>query len=115
MTAPVDITAIVPHRWKTIIGLVGSLLTFAVPFIISAEQYLPPGWTAVIGAVLALLTAFGIYKAPYSPQGTTLAVDPTATTVSSSVPANAPVAVPAAAAPVTPKPPPAGGWRNQWK
>lgn len=115
MTAPVDINAIIPSKAKTWVGLVGSLLTFVVPFILSAEQYLPSPWPAVIGGVIAVLTALGIYKAPYSPQGTTLAVDPTATTVSSSVPVNAPVAVSAANTPVVPTPPPVGGWRNQWK
>lgn len=76
MTTPsVDITAIVPKKWKTVIGLVGSLLTFVVPFILSAEQYLPPAWTTAIGIALAVLTAFGIYKAPYVPKDATLAPD----------------------------------------
>ena len=104
MTAPIDITSIVPKKLKTIVGLVGSLLTFAVPFILSAEQYLPPQWTAVIGAVLALLTAFGIYKAPYAPEGTVLAPD---------VPEVHEAAKNAAATAVIP--PPVGGWRNPWK
>lgn len=92
MTASIDITAIVPQKWKTIIGTVGTLLSFVIPYVLSAEQYLPSPWPVVIGVVIWLLTTFGIYKAPYKPEGTVLAVNPDAEKVSSSVPASAPVA-----------------------
>lgn len=59
-----------PSKFKTYIALAGSLLSFVVPLVVSAEQYLPPQWAAVIGGVIALLTAFGVYKAPYTPPGT---------------------------------------------
>ena len=67
-----DLSTVVPLRYKTIVGLIGSVLSFAVPLIVSVEQYLPSPWPAVIGAVLSLLTALGIYKVPYAPAGTVL-------------------------------------------
>jgi len=74
MTAPFDITEIIPTKYKAWVGLVGSLLTLVVPFILEAEQYLPTGVNLAIGGVLALLTALGIYKAPYKPTEDTVLV-----------------------------------------
>lgn len=67
MTAPVDITELVPSKAKTWVGLFGSVVTFVAPLALSVSDALPSPWPAVIGAVLAVLTALGIYKAPYKP------------------------------------------------
>lgn len=74
MTTP-DLSSLIPSKWKTWVGLVGSLLTFVVPYVLQISVGLPAPWPAAIGLVLALLTAFGIYKAPYKPEGTVLAPD----------------------------------------
>jgi hypothetical protein len=109
MTNPVDITGLVPKKWKPVIGLIGSFLTFVVPYVISAESSLPPVWTVVIGVVLALLTALGIYHAPYTPDGTVLAPDtPEVAAASLQQPVTPPPAPPA------PRPPP-GEFENPWK
>lgn len=71
MTTP-DLSSIIPLKWKTWVGLVGAVLTFVVPLILSVEDYLPSPWPAVIGGALSVLTALGIYKAPYKPTGTVL-------------------------------------------
>ena len=74
MSEPVvDLNTVVPHKWKPIIGLLGSLLAVVIPAVVAAETSLPPVWTVVIGAGVALLTALGIYKAPYQPEGTIIA------------------------------------------
>lgn len=61
MTTPV----ITPSTLKTWIGLFGSVLAFAVPLLVSVQNMLPEPWPAVIGGVIAVLTALGIYHAPY--------------------------------------------------
>ena len=76
MTAPVDLAAIVPSKAKTWIGFVGALLSFAGPFVLESADLLPTPWPAVIGVVFAVATALGIYRGPYKPTGTVLAVDP---------------------------------------
>lgn len=48
-------------------GLVGSLLAFLVPWVVQQSAGLPGPWPALIGAVVALLTAAGVYRAPYAP------------------------------------------------
>lgn len=113
MTTPsVDITEILPSKAKTWVGLLGSLVTLSAPLALSASETLPAPWPFIIGAVLAVLTALGVYQAPYKPAGTTLAVDPQATKVDElSVPHAAPVAVPAQDVPGTP----ANGYKNPWK
>jgi hypothetical protein len=66
MTAPVvDISSLVPLKWKTWIALAGSVLSFVVPLVVSVEDYLPSPWPAVIGGAIAVLTALGVYRAPY--------------------------------------------------
>lgn len=87
MTAP----TVTPSKWKTWIALAGSALTFVVPLIVSVEDYLPSPWPSVIGGVIAVLTAVGVYKAPYVPPGAVVVADPQV--------------VPA---------PPVGGYRNPW-
>jgi hypothetical protein len=63
---------VVPSKFKTYVALAGSILSFVVPLIVSVENYLPAPWPAVIGGVIALLTAAGVYKAPYVPPGATV-------------------------------------------
>ena len=72
MTVPPDLSGIIPKKYKTYIALVGGALGFLVPFILEATEGLPAPWPAVIGAVVWLLTAFGVYQAPYKPEGTVL-------------------------------------------
>lgn len=88
-----DLSSLIPSKFKTVVGLVGSLLTFVVPFILSVEDYLPSPWPAVIGVVLSVLTALGVYKAPYKPAGTVLVPESVAKSA----------------------PPAPGEYRNQWK
>jgi hypothetical protein len=70
-----DLATIVPTKYKTIVGLVGSVVTFVVPLIVSVQDYLPAPWPAVLGVALSILTALGIYTVPFKPSGTTLAPD----------------------------------------
>lgn len=51
--------------WKTVVavlGVVGMFLTFVLD---NFAGVLPAGWGAVITGVLGLLTAVGVYQAPY--------------------------------------------------
>lgn len=124
MTSPqpqpvADLSEIVPKKWKPVVGLVGSLLTLIVPSIIQAESSLPPVWTVVIGAVLAVLTALGVYKAPYQPEGTVLAPATPEVIDAATITPSAP---PAEATPQTPIKPPVppvvhddGDYHNPWK
>lgn len=75
MTAP-DLSGLVPLKWKTWVGLLGSALSFAVPYVLEVTNALPSPWPAVVGVVLFALSALGIYKAPYKPVGTVLVPDP---------------------------------------
>lgn len=120
MNQPVpDINEIIPSKAKTWIGLVSSLLTLGVPYVLTVSTSLPAPWPVVIGLVIAVLGALGIYKGPYKPEGTILAVDPSAPKVAASVPDNAPVARPTYTGPLTgstaPLPPPPGEYRNPYK
>lgn len=106
MTTP-DLSSLVPSKWKTIVGLVGTGLSFLVPLILEVSSDLPDPWPAVIGVVLWLLTALGIYHAPYKPVGTVLAP-------ASVIPANVPTDIDPAADPALPP----GGYtkpQNPWK
>jgi hypothetical protein len=60
-----DLESLVPLRWKTWIALAGSVLSFVVPLVVSVQDYLPAPWPAVIGTGIAVLTALGVYHAPY--------------------------------------------------
>lgn len=71
MTAPLE--DIVPLKYKAYVGLVGSFLTFIVPSVVEYTANLDQPWPTIIGAVVALLTALGVYKAPYKPGGTVIA------------------------------------------
>lgn len=73
MTGPLNIDTIVPTKYKGLVALIGTGLSFLVPYIIQVEQFLPSPWPAVIGAVLWVLTVSGVVRAPYVPQGAVLA------------------------------------------
>lgn len=72
MTQPTPaITTIEPSKSKTWIAAIGGALTVIVPVVLSLSTSLPEPWPAVIAAIVAVLTAVGVYKAPYRPEGTT--------------------------------------------
>lgn len=52
---------------KSWVALIGSFLTFIVPWVVQYSSLLPSPWPAVIGAIVAVLTAVGVYHAPYQP------------------------------------------------
>lgn len=74
MTQPVQptITTVEPSKSKTWIAALGGALTVIVPIVLSLSTSLPEPWPALIAAVVAVLTAVGVYKAPYRPNGTTV-------------------------------------------
>lgn len=53
---------------KSIVALIGAVLTFAVPFILQVSVYLPTTWQAVIGGVIAILTGLGVYSTSNKPK-----------------------------------------------
>ena len=59
------------HGWKIAgkswTAFFGSLLTLIVPLLLQFSPMFPPPWPAVIGAIIAVLTAVGVYHAPYQP------------------------------------------------
>lgn len=59
------------HGWaiagKSWVALFGALLTFIIPTLVQISTSFPEPWPAVIGGVVAILTAVGVYHAPYSP------------------------------------------------
>lgn len=107
MTAPV-VTTIEPTKAKTWVAAIGSVLTFAIPLLVSVQDYLPPPWPSVLGAVLAVLTTLGVYKTPNRPADTVIVPESQVITL----PPNTgytpvPDAPPAA--------PPVGGYKNPWQ
>lgn len=60
-------------KLKAYVALLGGILTVAIPTVIDFAVYLPPQWQAVVGAVVALLTALGVYAAPNRPKGAVIA------------------------------------------
>lgn len=115
MTNPVDITALLPSKAKTWVGLIGSLLTFIGPLVLSSTDALPAPWPAIIGVVFAVLTALGIYHAPYKPAGTVLAPEEI---LAQLPPSEVPLATPDNPSPpiadVAPPQVP-GGYANPWR
>lgn len=99
-----DLSFLIPTKYKTIVSLIGGALSFVVPFVLQATSALAPPWPAVIGVVLFLLSAFGVYKAPYAPKGAVLAPDTPAVAA----------ATRQAAAPVV-NPATGGVYRNPWQ
>ena len=55
---------------KSWVALLGSLLTFIVPWIVQYSSLLPPPWPSIVAAVVAIATAVGVYHAPYQPVST---------------------------------------------
>jgi len=53
-----------PVHAKAWTALIGSLLTFIVPFIVQQSANWPEPWPAIVGIVVALLTFFGVYRVP---------------------------------------------------
>jgi len=76
-TPQFDLADVVPLKYKPLVGLVGSALTFIIPTVLDYSTSLPNPWPWVIAAVVALLTALGIYRAPYKPEGTVLVPEAT--------------------------------------
>lgn len=66
MTTPVTP---VTKPTKSIIALIGTILSVAVPLITSLQGYLPPEWSAVITGAIGLLTVLGVYVVPNKPTG----------------------------------------------
>lgn len=91
MTTPTPVT---PSKAKAWVGLIGAALTALIPYVLTVSTVLPEPWPAVVGGFIALLTALGVYHAPYVQPGT---------------------AVVAVTAPAPPVPPPSGPYRNPWK
>lgn len=52
---------------KAWVSLVGSLLTVIIPLLVQVSASLPQPWPSLIGAIVALLTAFGVYRVPNKP------------------------------------------------
>lgn len=108
----INIDTIVPTKWKPLVGLIGSLLTLALPYIVSAEQWLPSPWPAIIGVVIAGLTYVGILQAPFVPNGAVLAPNTPAVAAA----AQAAVTSEAVAQATVPGPRAgANGWVNPWR
>lgn len=77
MTTPApDLSFIIPKKWKSVAALIGSALSFVVPYVLTYTDSLPQPWPGVIGFVLFVLTVLGVYHAPYAPKGTVLVQDP---------------------------------------
>lgn len=113
MTNPsVTITTIEPSKSKTWVAVIGGLLTVAIPLILSVSEALPEPWPAVIGAVVAVLTATGVYKAPYKPQGTTVVATRDLEQIATPTPA--PDVPDAPETPVVHPTPGLGGYKNPW-
>jgi hypothetical protein len=72
MTTPVPTDPATPSKSKSWVALVGSVLAFAIPLLVQFQGFLPQPWPALIGGLIALLTMFGVYKAPYKPKDTVL-------------------------------------------
>ena len=114
MTAPsVSLEEIVPSKAKAWVGLIGTLVTFLGPFILESTEALPAPWPVLIGLFFAVLTTLGIYRAPYKPKGTTLAIDPASDDAPALTSGNTPVAVPASES-LPPTPRTDAEYRNPW-
>lgn len=49
---------------KAVTALIGSLLTLLIPYVVQMSASLPQPWPVLIGAIVSLLTMFGVYKVP---------------------------------------------------
>lgn len=66
MTAP-DLSFLIPSKAKAWVALIGTGLSFVVPYVLSAETFLPKPVTAGIGVALWILSVLGVYKVPNVP------------------------------------------------
>lgn len=71
MTTPI-VTTIEPTKAKGWVALVTTVLTVAVPYILSVSTYLPDPWPAVIGGIIGLLGVVGVVKTPNHPANTSI-------------------------------------------
>lgn len=106
MTTPgtPDLSFLIPKKYKTLVGLIGTGLSFLVPLVLQYTDALPSPWPAVIGFVLWVLTVLGIYRAPYVPTGAVIAPN-TPAVATATAQAAAPVVNPATG----------GAYRNPWQ
>lgn len=51
---------------KAVVALIGSALSFIIPLLLQVSVALPAPWPALIGALVAVLTALGVYRVPNS-------------------------------------------------
>ncbi|ANW64028.1 hypothetical protein BCA37_10850 [Mycobacterium sp. djl-10] len=73
MTRPqIDLSGIIPTKWKPWVGVIGAALAYVIPWVTQAAAGLPQPWPTVIALVILVLTWLGIYKVPYAPKGTVL-------------------------------------------
>lgn len=106
MTTP-TITTIEPSKSKTWVAVVGTVLTALIPYVLQAAEYVPDPWPLVIGGVIAVLTALGVYKAPYKPEGTSVVPNSELNQVA--------VPLPPVDKSEVSLPPAPGDYRNPWK
>lgn len=97
MTTP-DLSFIIPSKAKAWVGLLGSALSFVVPYVLEVTDSMPSPWPAIIGVVLFILSALGIYKVPNTPPGSVVVVDPRIESPAGNYP-----------------PPVTGTYRNPWR
>lgn len=72
MTTP-NISGSTAKSW---VALIGSALSFIVPYLTDYKDLLPPPWPMVIGALLAVGTWAGVFQTPYKPKDTVLVPAP---------------------------------------
>jgi hypothetical protein len=68
MNSP-PVVELIPSKAKAWIGLLTASLTVVVPWILEVSTAMPQPWPTVIAAVIGILGVFGIYQAPYKPEG----------------------------------------------
>ena len=68
-----QLETLVPSKAKAWVALIGSVLSLIIPYVLAISESLPEPWPAVIGVAVAVLTALGVYRAPYKPTDTVLA------------------------------------------
>lgn len=105
MTTPV-VTTIEPTKAKSWVALAGSVLTFMLPLLVSAQDWLPAPWPAVIGVVLAVATALGVRQTPGRPADTVIVPESQVITL--------PAGVGYTPVPDAPVAPPVGGYTNPY-
>lgn len=114
MTNPIfDIAEVIPLKYKAIVGTVGAVLSFAVPYIVEVQNILPSPWPVIIGIVFAILSGLGIIQAPYKPTGSVLVPQEVAHAGAGAIAAATSPAKNIGPTNVLPSPQP-GEYRNPW-